>query len=233
MSILSKEAGGNPGKNANKGKRIWFKDPAMFLLTFVTFIALIAYAYYTRDLALSTQLLVTNTKRNSETQLRAYVAAEPGPIYHVNAVGSPLVAYLVIRNTGQTPAYEVKRTIGISLLAPPVPPRRDLLGRVRRVEGVLVLQPRAQNHILETLKRILTEGEVAKIISPGGEKLRIYVFGTITYKDVFGGEHFTHYCHMYFGNLAVPDQPLGYLGRQGRYCDKHNETDDIPAARQR
>lgn len=94
-----------------------------------------------------------------------------------------------------------------------------------REEGVQVMNPRVLHNIIRERPKqpALTEEEVKEI--KYGDK-RIYVFGKITYDDVFGNPHHTEFCHMYFGQEMAPfETGLGYATFQAKYCDTHNDAD--------
>jgi len=102
-SMPSKESGYEHQQGEEKSSAELWIAVATVALAFITG----ALAWYTSLLWGATKRIAEETTKSSERQLRAYV----GPIsHHVRGVGSvaPLRACIVIKNTGQTPAHNVR-----------------------------------------------------------------------------------------------------------------------------
>jgi hypothetical protein len=171
--------------------------------------------------ALFTWMQVDVAKDTAQKELRAYVYAVPTRLFHLGA--SPTQGYLGIKNGGKTFARNVKRWAGINVLGPKISDAFDDLGKLVPEPGAMTLGP--DSHTDATIIcnfRVLTPDEVDQIKS--GEK-RIYVFGKITYEDMFGLPHETTFCFVYYGSetASPPDKP-GYLDFQAKYCDRHNHA---------
>lgn len=203
-------------QEAHYHRRDWL-DNVNALLLFGAFLAAIAAAIFT--------LKQINLARDTAfRELRAYVYAAPGPVFHIDGE-APLQGYVVIGNSGQTFAQKVIRKVGMRVLGATVPEKVEDLGRMDREEGVMVISPREKHAVIRNRDR-LTPEEVAKIWRSDQGAKRIYVFGTITYEDIYGKRHHTDFCHMYFGKEHwLYDSGPGYHKTQGKYCDKHNSAD--------
>jgi hypothetical protein len=165
--------------------------------------------------------------RTSRRQLRAYLFVETGDIINVATPFEPTpegqepprgakrwpkmgpAAIMRVRNTGQTPAYDVLNWAAIELreypLAspPPVrpPPNKNTTSftvgaNVIITKNVFITDP-------------LTEEEVAALRA---NTKAIWVFGEIVYKDAFGRKRFTKYRYRHngmTGNIGVSAELTG------------------------
>lgn len=152
----------------------------------------------------------------AERQLRAYVVLEDGDMEHVSHPVQLPAAKLTVRNTGETPANDLIIHANIALAdypltdeLPPVTPApypgRSVLGR----NSILTIP--------QTLGAPLTKGELAGMRFG---QLAIYVYGHLTYVDVFGHKWTTHFRLMH--------RPAG--GRIGSdtsfiVCDEGNQAE--------
>lgn len=180
--------------------------------------------------ALAAVAIAIITYNSAQKELRAYVHVVPGNVHHVGD-GSTLVGYVRIENSGQTYARDVIRHVGIDV-APPADLNDPTFFEERETleEGKGVLSPGAPHSIYRTWTRAVTDTEKTQIVKRNGRDLRIYIFGTITYFDIFGNDRTTEFCFMYFGELFYfkeidkPEGRPGYIGPQARFCEKHNKA---------
>jgi hypothetical protein len=137
----------------------------------------------------------------AKRQLRAYIAVEPGgPIedFAENIVPHTRVD---IRDTGQTPAYDLRvrgtmivgdypliPNVGFPLDADPDMPQ----------PSVAVVSPGGQWHG-QNLKarRPFAPDEINSVAY--GRQMRVYVYGTVTYNDAFKVPHYANYCFSFWG----------------------------------
>ena len=145
-------------------------------------------------------------------QLRAYVAVKPGPPMDIKP-NIPLVQHIDIKNFGVSPAFNVRMQSGIGIVQFPFPSdfhinrdSRDSAGR----QSIMTIFPTDEMHTT-TAHHKLTEGEYTAIME--GRAARLRVFSELTYEDIYGATHCTHYCGFYAG---------GHLYA----CEQYNETDD-------
>jgi hypothetical protein len=145
---------------------------------------------------------VATMKDTAQRQLRAYVSVEFGEMFAPGDVDprnsktadqfwwGPLVV-----NTGQTPAHDLRYTADFATHPKPIPkgyppPPRPALDTSDRV--TLGAAPSAQTKMI---------GGAMGNIPPAHEaewrtgKRVLFLQGTVVYKDVFGSEHTTTFCH--------------------------------------
>jgi hypothetical protein len=177
-------------------------------------IAIAIFAFY--------QALIS--RETARKQLRAYVVAKPYRAFNIDERGITAQVYTTITNVGATFARNVRRSVGVSIRAGPVPEKLEDLGPVTREEGKLVLAPGVDGYVIRSL-HALQKDELAKPMTPEGD-LKIYAFGRITYEDIFGKPHVTTFCHAYYGLERLPHEG-GYAFEhwQAKSCDRHNDAD--------
>jgi hypothetical protein len=171
-------------------------------------------------------LTLVHMRESSERQLRAYVVAELGNIVNVaNPLpvgGNPApqtdarviypngpVARIQIKNTGQTPAFEVRHWGDICIREyplvselPPKPP--GLIPVASNLGQGIISTKRFTRHSLLTPQQTtdLMKGIIA-----------IYVYGEISYTDAFGIERHTQYrlMHHPFGGVIGVSTDLNFV----------------------
>jgi hypothetical protein len=47
--------------------------------------------------------------------MRAYMSIAPNNVFHADSTGNPVEAYVMVKNTGQTPAREIHTQMGIAI----------------------------------------------------------------------------------------------------------------------
>lgn len=168
------------------------------------------------------QAQLADAKDTSQKQLRAYVYATPNNLYHLG--NSPTQGYVTIQNAGNTFAKDVEIEAGINVLGAEIPDDLKKMGKLDQEPGVMPLAPRSPYSFFREF-RILSDEQVKEIKS---KKKRIYVFGKVTYKDMFDLSHQTTFCFMYYGpetgEFKNPTRD-GYYPTQAKYHKKHNHAD--------
>jgi hypothetical protein len=153
----------------------------------------------------------------AERQLRAYVFVESAQIVNVlDGSGSP-EAHVVIKNYGQTPAYEL--VSGFAMDQYPSPPTLNLsvddadfgIGG----KTAMALGPGCESFSITPSKKPSVPPEIRNEIING--TWIAYVYGEIRYKDVFGNRQTTEYRLMTGG-------PVGVRGSQLVGCDEGNKA---------
>jgi hypothetical protein len=173
------------------GRRVKITDTLLVVFTFVLSVA-------TVFLWLSTRRLVKGAENTAERQLRAYVFSERARIEDAFSPkgGSVLV---VIKNFGQTPAYDHSVTFDYLLVGkgercPANEPRQTALSRGHMAPSV----PKGINISL----RAWGSGERAALES--GDQI-LYVFGRIRYTDAFEKRRSTCFCYAFGGVYGSSD----------------------------
>lgn len=147
-------------------------------------------------------------------QLRAYTYVKPPPagVVDIGAGNAPR-AKVAIRNSGQTPAYDlrIRGNLGVG----PYPPLPNQTFHEGPYGGSIVLNPETETDTggEVSVGDKLTQTDIDFIRS--GTTGRLYVFGTITYSDAFGAHWYSNYCFAYFG--------IGPTLTSMNYCGKHND----------
>lgn len=164
-------------------------DRLLTISTICMAIATIALALFTFALWWATRRLVIDSNESSKRQLRSYVSVvATGKI--PNSLNPLLPAFQIkIRNTGQTPAADVRSWRGIGIhelplvteLKPPVAVTDTDLVIGSQCESVLPIR-RARPFTTEQINGVQMGTHA------------IYVFGRVEYRDVFDDLHFTDFC---------------------------------------
>jgi hypothetical protein len=151
-------------------------------------------------------LTLAAMRESSERQLRAYVVAESGNIVNVanpdpmpaGSVYKPTgaehaypwgpIAYIRIKNAGQTPAFDVRHWGEICFREFPL--TSEFPWNKKGVPAASMLGPGIFSTKTLFFGPELTLQEIASLKDGTGG---IYVHGEITYRDAFGKKHITNY----------------------------------------
>lgn len=151
-------------------------------LTLLLFIA-------TAVLAAITWYLALGAERTARRQLRAYVFVQSAGIKRV-AIGGTPQATILVKNSGQTPAYDVRIAFGIA----GVKNVQELEDLAKKNYGATrIVGPVHLSHG-ETLSPSCFFGGAlnpAMWESLTAAKVKLYVHGRIDYTDIFGKKHWT------------------------------------------
>lgn len=149
-------------------------------------LATIALFIATFGLWLATRALVIDAKETSRAELRAYVGIRPHPDVKpsLDELHFKGMIFTVV-NYGKTPAHEVENKVAMGEFADePVFTPMDFSKPGSR----FVLFPGATSDIYIKRRAPFTGEEKAKILEG---RTRIYAWGELRYRDVFGGERRT------------------------------------------
>lgn len=144
-------------------------------------------------------------------QLRAYVVIVPGErdspsgtAQDINT-NSPMQLWPILKNVGQTPAYNLTCKSICALLPLPLPEGFDFPLPNKPPENATTLGPQQSRISFSQLDRILTQEELAEIrglAAPG--RRRIYCYGIVQYTDAFGWKRRSKFC--YFASWSTTGQ---------------------------
>jgi hypothetical protein len=174
-------------------------------------------------------------RESAERQMRAYVVGENGTIFNVAnpvpvfpgqtfdprceaAITNPAFGpgyKLQIKNSGQTPAYDVRHWGNILFREFPLKsdlPKRD----AKIIPTACVLGPGISSTKFNYLFHPLTAQEVADLRAGNGA---VYVYGEITYKDTFGKSWYTRYRLMHHASGGA----IG-VSTDLSFCESGNEA---------
>ena len=141
---------------------------------------------------------MTGEHDTAKRQLRAYLGVSVGRIEKFSA-STPAEGSVFVKNFGQTPAYNLTQT---SVL---LPERFPFIGSLRELlkskagapKTIGVLNPTQDFLAGGVSQRLYAEDEISKINE--GKEWRLYLLGTITYRDAFEEYHYVNFCFDYSG----------------------------------
>jgi hypothetical protein len=155
----------------------------------------------------------------AERQLRAYVFVERAQIVNlIDGIGRP-EAHVVIKNYGQTPAYELVNIIGLAIDEYPTPPTLNLTVNEDELVGgkaAMALGPGCESFSIAAPSTAPPVPPEVRAEFFNGTRIA-FVYGKVRYKDVFGTERWTEY-RLMIGGAA------GVRGNQLVGCDEGNEA---------
>jgi hypothetical protein len=156
---------------------------------------------------------VTTVKDRTAKQLRAYLTVVIfDGIYQDREKNLRFEAKPMIINTGQTPAHNVGFRAKAAIL-PEKFPSDFAFPLPDEIVGAATLGPHQNFVINAAVEGFCDDADVGAI--KVGKENALYIWGVVTYKDIFGDEWFTKFCHAVFfvaGKIT------------GRYVSDYNES---------
>jgi hypothetical protein len=155
------------------------------------------------------------TQDTARRQLRAYIFPRQLELTGLSPT-TLATAHQEVRNAGQTPAYAASAIGGIAIRPYPIPENANFTITPSHNETVYaVINPGATIHGFLDADVIFNADAIDKI--KDGLTFRVYVYGSITYKDAFLIDHHSNFCFSYFG--------VGPRLTNPEVCPKHNDAD--------
>lgn len=188
--------------------RHWI-EYGVFAFVIVTAIATATAAWYTRK---EWQTSLDNGRR----QLRAYVFPDQASLFW-QGTAKPTVAEIVIKNSGQTPAY---RLSAVAMIVVSDYPLRDDLTMPPIPKNHTVIPP-AGNYALSVATEKPFTPDQLKAIQKGTQA--VYAYGEIAYADAFGECRLTRYQFYYTGPGGDNGSQIGLS-----YLDQGNTESPCP-----
>jgi len=139
-----------------------------------------------------TQQIIERMKDTAKKELRAYVCISTAQIAFIQERAPSVEVQL--KNSGKTPAHDVRMWIALGdgpypwRTFPPAPEGLDM--------SISVIGPGEEPQAMEKQFRVFPE-DLKLII--GTPILSLYVWGKVTYRDIFGDEWYTEYRLMFGG----------------------------------
>jgi hypothetical protein len=189
--------------------RHWI-EYGVFIFVIITAVATATAAWYTRREAMSS---VDNGRR----QLRAYVFPDQASLVWQGS-GKPTLSEIVIKNSGQTPAYRLSTAAVIGVADYPMQNPMS----VPAMSGNHTVVPPTGSYTLSVAMEKPLTGEQLSAIQKG--KQAIYVFGNISYTDAFDECRMTQYRFYYTGSGGDIGSRIGLT-----YLDEGNTEVPCPA----
>jgi hypothetical protein len=153
-----------------------------------------------------TERIITQMKDTALRELRAYIGVSEVRLSFQNRWKPQGV--VEFKNFGKTPAYNVRQWIGIAPQSYPLtvdlPKSANPL-----ISSVAAIYPSVGNILTTDLKKEFPEGTEI-----GTSNLTLYVYGKVTYDDVFGNHWYTNYRFIFGG----PEKGRFYRSEKGTLC---------------
>ena len=128
-------------------------------------------------------------------QLRAYVSPQfQGYVPENRQTNNRHEVRVVIKNFGNTPAHSISVASRLRVLPFPPTPQSDFTFRTAVHESRGHLSQHDSFYVRQWLEGFLTEEENVAIRKQSG--LGLYIFGRISYKDIFGDSLHTDFCYV-------------------------------------
>jgi hypothetical protein len=208
-SIKHHQARRDKAKQSYNGFKEWISDPNRVLAICTIFLVFVGCGalFISRD--------------TEKRQLRAYVT--PSNIKS-DGTGSVLNIGFTVENFGQTPAKNCSIRGDAKVLPFPLPHRYIFQIPNAPFKQKTRVDPKIVSPSFVEMKYVLSDAHGVEILANDSSN-RIYMFGVITYEDIFNDPHITNFC--YFMELD-PTPKKTRIGRPARTfkwadCDQHTD----------
>jgi len=137
--------------------------------------------------------------RTTRRQLRAYISVVIGDATPQNRSGNLLFeARPVLYNAGNTPAYKVSYEIKAEIITHSMAATYTFDPPSTGQKSETSVGPRESRTMGAVVPYFVNDGDVADIKIGNGKSL--WVWGKVTYEDVFGESHYTQFCQRLLWN---------------------------------
>jgi hypothetical protein len=167
----------------------------------VTALAVLATLFFIGWQAWLTRQAIASADNATKTELRAYLAVVVGSAAFQERLEPArrdlkFEARPLLLNTGRTPASRIRFKARSAILPVPLPDGIDLPVTYDKDPGEGVLGTNQNAQMFATLDGFCQDSEVETIKK--GEGSALYVWGLVTYDDVFGDTHETLFCQQIY-----------------------------------
>jgi hypothetical protein len=175
-----------------------------------------------------TRTAITNDREIGEAQVRAYLSVESPEQHSIDIRPNQIFkAELKIKNTGQSPAYNVRYVAALMPLEYPLADTQvDLIGPdPDSIQRGVTIGASAETRIEAELTRALTAQEIVSVKSEG--PTRLFAVAIVTYFDIFKREERkTKYCAYLTAGIAIVDPQSRKIGTKHEWAlaNVHNEA---------
>jgi hypothetical protein len=170
----------------------------------VTTLAVLLTLFFIAWQAILMRQTVSASEEVSKRELRAYLTVVIGEAVYQERrseeKGGDLMFECrpILINTGQTPARKITFKARAAVMTAPLPKEIHLPDAPDQGIGGSILGPQQNAHMSALVDGFRPDNEVENIKRGLGDKA-LYVWGRVTYEDVFGESHFTLFCqHIYW-----------------------------------
>ena len=201
---------------------IKFSDAALVWLTLCLVVVGAFQGYWlARTVKVSeTAAQAAETSANAVvSQLRAYAIVFSRDIIEPTADSPNFIHRLEIRNTGQTPAFNLCVVSRTCVLDYPLPPNFDFSIEIGENQSSMMLGPNEKTLHDSIADVALSANELMRIKSPASGK-RLFTYGTVRYADVFKNSRITNFCYFLEWTVGTDRYTISLHPN-----DKHNDAD--------
>ena len=133
-------------------------------------------------------------QRLMHKQMRAYVAVDVGDATYQDEK-LRFAASVTLRNSGYTPAKNITYTITADILDSELSKDFEFKDYGVKTTNDATLSPRQDFAIRGIVSDRVAEDQVSSIKAGDGKNL--YVWGTVSYEDIFSNHWYTNFCYRY------------------------------------
>jgi hypothetical protein len=187
----------------------------------VTTLAVLLTLFFIAWQAILMRQTVTASEEASKRELRAYLTVVIGDATYQERrdpdKGGDLMFECrpMLLNTGRTPARKITFKAGAAVMASPLPKEVHLPDSPDEGVGDSIMGPQQNAFMSAVVDGFRPDNEVLGIKQGIGNKA-LYVWGRVTYQDVFGETHFTQFCQQCPRSL--------HSGQKRRRLEANGET---------
>lgn len=170
------------------------------------------------NLAKSAAANTALARERSAQQMRAYLTVSINTGFYQNsAIGLKFAVHPMCFNSGQTPAHKMRYWAKADICPFPLPDDFDFPPIKNPVISAFSLGPHHGIELNAVCDNFIRDQDVQNV--KDGISKRVFIWGVITYDDIFGDTHETKFCHSLYwiGNPLNPDL-------RGTYSATHNEA---------
>jgi hypothetical protein len=171
--------------------KAWTWPPEKLLARATALLALATFS-----LASIAWIQLLHNDDTAKRQLRAYISVDGATVSRFGDTVVPPEAHVIFKNSGQTPAYEVRGWIAIKMAEFPFNGTFEEFGTLQPFSSVI--GSGGSVHGIGATKRSLSNDENKSVNDGTGA---IFVWGELTYQDAFKAPHYTRF-RMFFGGSA-------------------------------
>lgn len=179
-----------PRNTEEREQRDLAAQEAMAVFGYWMFWAIIAQTFLAAGALFALIKDLRQNRTSAETQLRAYVSINPKVIHWFDPSGIIHVEHEAV-NHGQTPAKDINYIFDMAVLPASLPPKFSFPPPSLNVQSNSTLFPNVPLKVWHNNSRELTQTEADDVVIR--QTHRFYVWGVLTYGDVFGADHQTEF----------------------------------------
>jgi hypothetical protein len=189
--------------------KAWTWPPEKLLGRATAFLALATFG-----LAVIAWIQLHHNDDTANRQLRAYVSVDGATVSHFGDTVVPPEAHVILKNSGQTPAYEIRGWIAMKMAEFPFNGTLENFGSLQSFPSVIG-SGGSVHGIIATNRSLSTDEN--KSVSDGTGAL--FVWGEFTYQDAFKAPHYTRFRMFFGGSAGIRPDGLMMTTKDGNDAD--------------